>query len=239
MDRRETIRTLLIGGVLGSSAIPLACNPDTEGYGELPANAPGYGRTPEELERDAEIFGKASSFTADDLTTIAVLCDIILPATPTAGSATEAGVPEFIDFIVRDMPDHEVPLQGGIMWLNAESNRRFGVIFKDLEPSQQIAIVEDIAYPAPEGEEDDPAFAPGIAFFTHMRNLTLTGYYTTEMGIKDLGYQGNVANTWDGVPAEVLKDHDVDYDPEWIAKCVDQEKRLEIAKWDEEGNLLT
>jgi hypothetical protein len=238
MDRRETIRTLLIGGMLGSSGLPLACDINTTEQADLPQpEAPGYGRTPEEKERDAELLAKESVFNLDELATIAVLCDIILPANETAGSAVEAGVPDFIDFIVKDIPGHEVPLKGGIMWLNSESNRRFGLIFKDLTPEQQLAIVEDIAWPEKEGL--DPAFLPGVAFFNHMRNLTLTGYYTSEMGIKDLGYQGNRPNVWDGVPEEVLQDHDVDYDPEWIAKCVDQEKRFEIAQWDDEGNLLT
>jgi hypothetical protein len=81
--------------------------------------------------------------------------------------------------------------------------------------------------------------AYGIVFFDLMRNLTLTGYYTTKMGLDDLGYTGNFANVWDGVPAEVLADHDVDYDEEWLAKCVDQNERMTIAEWDEDGNLLT
>lgn len=80
---------------------------------------------------------------------------------------------------------------------------------------------------------------PGVTFFNKMRDLTLTGYFTSKMGIADLGYQGNSPNVWDGVPAEVLKDHDVDYDPEWVAKCLDVSKRMDTAKWDDDGNLLT
>ena len=71
-----------------------------------------------------------------------------------------------------------------------------------------------------------------------MRNLTLTGYYTTKMGLDDLGYQGNVANVWDGVPDDVLEKHGLAYDEEWLAKCVDQSKRAEIAQWDNDGNLI-
>jgi len=100
-----------------------------------------------------------------------------------------------------------------------------------------VQIIEDIAYPDP--EELRPDMAYGITFFDLMRNLTLTGYYTTKMGLDDLGYTGNFANVWDGVPAEVLADHDVDYDEEWLAKCVDQNERMTIAEWDEDGNLLT
>jgi len=79
----------------------------------------------------------------------------------------------------------------------------------------------------------------GIAFFNRMRNLTVNGYYTTRMGFDDLGLRTNAANVWDGVPAEVLAQYDVDYDKDWLSKCVDQSQRLEIAKWDDNGNLLT
>ena len=72
-----------------------------------------------------------------------------------------------------------------------------------------------------------------------MRDLTLTGYYTTGQGLRDLGYQGNVANVWDGVPAEVLARHGLQYEPEWLAKCVDQSRRNIIATWDDDMNLTS
>ena len=72
-----------------------------------------------------------------------------------------------------------------------------------------------------------------------MRNLTLTGYYTSKVGIADLGYKGNQPNVWDGVPDDVLKQHGVFYEEEWLAKCVDQSKRNDVAQWDELGNLLS
>jgi hypothetical protein len=71
------------------------------------------------------------------------------------------------------------------------------------------------------------------------RCFPLTGYFTSEIGIKELGYKGNIPNVWDGVPPEILKDYSVSYDKEWIDKCVDQSKRNEIAEWDEDGNLIT
>ncbi|MEL6651861.1 MAG: gluconate 2-dehydrogenase subunit 3 family protein, partial [Bacteroidota bacterium] len=190
----------------------------------------------EEIERDEKI--KAEIFLNEhELESIAVLCDIILPATETAGSANDAKVPEFIEFIVKDIPTQQLPIRGGLMWLDQESNRRFNKLFKAATSEEQIAIVDDIAYPDPDGKK--PAMAYGIKFFERMRDLTLTGYYTTKMGFDDLGYVGNRPNVWDGVPAEVLAEHDVDYDPEWIAKCVDQSKREDIAQWDDDGNLLT
>ena len=128
-------------------------------------------------------------------------------------------------------------MRGGLMWLDSEANRRFNKVFKVCEDSEQIAIVEDIAYPDPNKEK--PELTYGIRFFDLMRNLTLTGYYTSKTGIDDLGYVGNQATVWDGVPAEVLAEHDVEYDPGWLPKFVDQSKQGIIAEWDDEGNLLT
>lgn len=241
MDRRKTIKTLLVGTLAGAAAVGVGgCKnePAIDGEGTKVADGEDglYGRTPTEKLRD-ERLNKEVYFSEAELGSIAVLCDIILPATPTAGSATAAKVPEFIEFIAKDLPRHQLPIRGGLMWLNSEANRRYEKVFTELSNPEQLTIIDDIAYPDPDGKFPDRA--PGINFFRRMRNLTLTGYYTTRMGFDDLGYQGNFPNVWDGVPAEVLKDHEVDYDPEWLAKCVDQEKRMDIAAWDEEGNLLT
>lgn len=238
MDRRDTLKTLLVGTVAGATVGVVGCKtPTGEDEKEVKEESIGlYGRTPKEIEWDNKV--ATSTFLSEqELETIAILCDIILPATETAGSATDAGVPEFIDFIVKDITSHQVPVRGGLMWLDTESNSRFNKVFKTCTNDEQIQIIDDIAYP--DDDNKKPELSHGIKFFNHMRNLTLTGYYTTRMGLDDLEFDGNYANTWDGVPEEVLKDHDVDYDPEWIAKCVDQSKRLEIAQWDDDMNLVT
>jgi len=236
MNRRESFKTMLIGVVAGAAVgTTTACEPDIAD--SVSAEEPGlYGRTPSEIEHDKKIMA-AEYLNEHELSTIAALCDIILPDHEGAGSALDARVPDFIDFIVKDIPRHQLPMRGGLMWLDIEANRRFNQAFVSCSDEQQIEIVDDIAYPDPDNKQ--PQMAPGRSFFNLMRNLTITGYYTTEMGIKDLGYKGNVPNVWDGVPAEVLAKHDVDYDPEWIARCVDQSKRDVQAEWDESGNLLT
>ena len=236
MDRRDSLKTLLVGSLAGGALITAGCN--EKGQPEEAVNAELkklYGRTPKEKEHDEKLHALESIFTETDLTTIAILCDIILPATDSAGSATEAEVPDFIDFIVKDIPKYQIPIKGGLMWLNRESALRFENSFTNISESERIQIIDDIAYP----DRAKPDMGPGVAFFNSMRDLTLTGYYTSRMGLNDLGYKGNVANAWDGVPENVLKNHDVDYDPEWIAKCVDQNKRTVTAEWDEAGNLLT
>ena len=234
MDRRESLKSLIVGSLAGGLALQ-GCTPvsDTEAPEETTANT-GYGRTKEEEIRDQKL-NTASYLTESELATLAVLCDIILPATADFGSATAAGVPEFIEFMAKDIPKHQLPLRGGLMWLDNQSTGRFNLNFTSCTADQQIEIVEDIAYP----EEQPTDMAPGIAFFSLVRNLTLTGYYTSKMGIEELGYKGNTPGVWDGVPDEVLKEHGLSYDPEWLERCVDQSKRNELAQWDEDGNLLS
>ena len=237
MKRRDSLKTLLVGTVAGATlGSTVSCKTDPKEIVEEVVSEGLYGRVPEEIERDKRI--RAAVYLNDhELATIAVLANIILPATADAGSATDADVPSFIDFIVKDYEPHQLPMRGGLMWLDTEAKSRFEKEFVNCTNAEQLQIIDDIAYPDEKGEK--PAMAAGIKFFNLMRNLTLTGYYTTRMGFDDLGYTGNYANVWDGVPAEVLEKHEVDYDPEWLAKCVDQSKRMEIAKWDDEGNLLT
>lgn len=236
MKRRDTLKTLLVGGVAGAT-MATGCKTESKKTDNLQSKIDyDYGRTPSEKEHDLKVKSE-QFFTQHELETIAVLCDIILPASETAGSATDAEVPEFIEFIVKDLPYQQLPLRGGLMWLDGESNRRFNKVFNDCGDTEQIAIIDDIAFPDPDDKK--PNMGPGIKFFSDLRNLTLTGYYTTKIGFDDLGYVGNRPNLWDGVPADVLKDHDVEYDPEWLAKCIDHDTREAIAEWDEEGNLLT
>jgi len=240
MKRRDSLKYLLVGTIAGATVTSTtSCKTETGEVKEVvKETAEGlYGRVPAEIDHDEKV-NAAIYFNAHEMLTIATLCDIILPATSTAGSATEAKVPEFIEFMAKDLPSYfQLPFRGGLMWLDGEANKRFEKRFVDCTPEQEIEIVDDIAYPDPDNKK--PEMAPGIKFFSQIRNLTMTGYYTTRMGFDDLGVMSNFANVWDGVPEEVLANHEVDYDPEWLAKCVDQSKRNDIAEWDEEGNLLT
>ena len=233
MDRRDTIKTMLIGSLAGG-AILSACQPDVEERKNTDVNADGmYGRTEKEKARDLKVMDD-SFFTEHEIATVAVLCDLILPATATAGSASEARVPEFITFIVKDMESHQLPLRGGMMWLDHQATKKFDQVFLTCNVDQQKELLDEIAYP----DAASPDVQQGVSFFNRMRNLVLTGYYTTRMGIDDLGYQGNTPNSWDGVPEDVLAKHGLAYDPVWLAKCIDQEKRGVIAVWDEEGRLV-
>jgi hypothetical protein len=91
-------------------------------------------------------------------------------------------------------------MRGGLKWLDIQSMKRHNTAFIELSNDQQISIVDEIAFP----EKAKPEMQPGVAFFNKMRDLTATGFFTSEIGIKDLGYAGNIPNQWDGVPQDVL-----------------------------------
>ncbi len=150
------------------------------------------------------------------MATITVLVDIIIPRDDVSGSASDAKVPDFIEFMAKDRPEHQIPLRGGLKWLDVQSSKRFNKVFTDCSASQQIEIVDDIAFP----EQAKPGMEQGVAFFNLVRNLTATGFFTSEMGIKDLGYVGNRPNQWDGVPQEVLDQYGIKYDERTLNESV-------------------
>jgi len=234
MNRRETIKSLLLGSMAAGLTLQ-GCAPNPA---EEPPVTTGklqvYGRTPEEIAYDEKLL-EETYFNEHELSTIAVLCDLILPANDQFGAATDAGVVDFIAFIVKDMPAKKIPLRGGLMWLDNFATKSYGKQFIACSIDEQKAICDQIAYPNKTAAE----LKQGEKFFSEMRNLTLTGYYTSKMGIEDLGYKGNTPNVWDGVPEDVLQKHGLAYDEAWIAKCVDQSKRADIATWDDQGNLLS
>ncbi|MEO6760036.1 MAG: gluconate 2-dehydrogenase subunit 3 family protein [Saprospiraceae bacterium] len=161
-----------------------------------------FGRTETEEERDKKLFAE-QFFNKHELATITVLVDIIIPRDALSGSASDAGVPAFIEFMSKDKPELQTPLRGGLNWLDTQSKRRFEKIFVEITDPQRLQIVEDIAYP----ERKKPGMSQGTAFFSLMRNLTASGFWSSEIGIRDLGYQGNVPNQWNGPPAEVVQQY--------------------------------
>lgn len=232
MDRRDTIKSMLVGSLSGGLLLT-ACNPADQESIDAAQND-GYGRTAKEKIHDDKLHSEVF-FQPHEIATIAALCDLILPKSATAVSATEAGVPAFIEFISKEIESHQVKIRGGLMWIDHRAMTMHQNAFKDCSPLQQQQLLDEIAWPERAAEE----VSQGVSFFTLMRNLVVTGYYTSELGLKDLGYQGNTPNIWDGVPEDVLLAHGLAYEPEWLAKCVNQDKREVVAEWDAEGNLQT
>ena len=200
MNRRDSLKAIGLTAISAGLVLE-ACKPGKEKTVKVEEEAQP-GRQEFELARDKKL-NSYKFFNAHEMATITVLADIIIPKDDKSGSASEAKVPDFIEFIVKDMPEHQTPMRGGLKWLDLQCLNRFQKTFKDASVSEQIEMVDDIAYP----EKVKPGLAQGVAFFNLMRNLTASGFYTTEIGVNDLGYIGNVPNRWEGVPADVLKQY--------------------------------
>jgi hypothetical protein len=222
MDRRQSLKALAVGTVSASLLLDACKTADkkTDEASKAPSvneggGSPGLDRQPEEIAHYKEVTSK-TFFNEHEMATIAVLADIIIPKDEVSGSATDAKVPEFIEFIVKDMPHYQIPMRGGLKWLDIHSYKKFEKSFKDCNAQQQIEMVDMIAYP----EKAKPEYAQGVAFFNTMRDLTATGFYTTEMGVKDVGYVGNAPNQWNGVPDDVLKQYGLAYTEKELKECV-------------------
>ncbi|TKC62027.1 gluconate 2-dehydrogenase subunit 3 family protein [Pedobacter hiemivivus] len=200
MNRRDSLKAIGLTAISAGLVLE-ACKPGKEKIVKVEEEAQP-GRQDFEIARDKKL-NSYKFFNDHEMATITVLVDIIIPKDDKSGSASEAKVPDFIEFIVKDMPEHQTPMRGGLKWLDLQCLNRFEKTFKDASLSQQIEMVDDIAYP----EKVKPGLAQGVAFFNLMRNLTASGFYTTEIGVNDLGYIGNVPNRWEGVPADVLKQY--------------------------------
>jgi hypothetical protein len=147
-------------------------------------------------------------FLPDEWETVRILVDLILPRDARSGSATDAGVPAFMDFIMLDGSDaRRTAMRGGLAWLDAECRERFGNPFRSCTDDERTAMLDDIAYP----DRAEPGLSQGVAFFTSVRNLTATGFWTSKMGMEDLQYMGNtVVPEWTGCPPEQLRKLGVD-----------------------------
>lgn len=198
MNRRDSIKAIGLTA-LSTTVLVGACK-QTDEKKEIVTTKKEEGREAWETERNQKLNAE-TFFTKHEMATITILVDIIIPKDNVSGSASDAKVPDFIEFIVKDMPDHQTPMRGGLKWLDVQSFNRYEKPFIDLSSKERLTIIDEIAYP----KKAKPEMLAGVAFFNRMRSLTASGFYTTEIGIKDIGYVGNVPNEWTGVPADVLK----------------------------------
>jgi len=205
MDRRTTIKWMLAAATAVPALRALAYTPEPLARDVAP-NQAGYGTDPN-LVKDWK-GGDPWPLTlgvAGRLTT-AALCDLIIPADDVSPAASAVGVVDFIDeWISAPYPqqrgDREIILPG-LTWIDAEAQKRFGKAFAALEPAQRSAIADDIC----SAVKAKPEFTAAAKFFAKFRDLTAGGFYTTPMGMKDIGYTGNVPlDHFDGPPPEVLK----------------------------------
>jgi len=218
MGRRSVLKVLATSAV----ALPLAgsvaaCAPGenkavggsgTAAGGATASGTPGEG--PRGTATDPDLLHPKVTWemklTAAEMTTLTALCDMIIPADDKSPAASKVGVPAYINEYVSAPADWYqrtlVQVRGGLLWLNVESAKRFGKAFHEITDAQRTAICDDICY-APKAK---PEFKQAAKFFDRVRNLTAEGFYTTDEGMKDIGYLGNVAlPSFDGPPPEVLK----------------------------------
>jgi Gluconate 2-dehydrogenase subunit 3 len=154
---------------------------------------------------------KPKFFTRHEYATVLVLADLIIPRDERSGSASGAGVPEFMDFMMIDQPVQQTAMRGGLAFIDHVCDARFDKPFIECTDGERRQVLDDLAYPG----KVDPALAHGAAFFSSFRDLTASGFWTSKMGIEDLQYLGNrpVAE-WKGCPAEALEHLGVKYEGE-------------------------
>jgi len=218
MKRRESLK-YIAAGALASGMLATGCKPSEKkeevATGEVKS---GIHRYEDELRYEESVAKMPKFFTDHEMATITILGDIIIPKDDVSGSASDAGVPDFIEFTVKDQPRYQTPMRGGLRWLDVYCLKKFNKTFKDCSEKERIEVVDQIAYP--ERAKDKPELAQGVAFFNLMRDLTCTGFYTSEIGVKDLGYIGNQPNQWNGVPEDVLKQYGLAYTEKELKECL-------------------
>jgi gluconate 2-dehydrogenase gamma chain len=150
-------------------------------------------------------------FDAHEWETVRVLVDYVIPKDARSGSATDAKVPEFMDFILADAdasPAARIGIRGGLAWLDAESTKRFGKEFVAASDAERRRILDDIAWP----EKARPEMSHGVAFFNRFRDFTASGFFSSSVGFEDLKYMGNTfVPEWTGCPPEALAKLGVSY----------------------------
>jgi hypothetical protein len=220
MDRRKSLK--ILAGTVATTAFLEACKTGDEKKPDAPgfdAKTYSLDRSKEELEREKKIAAD-TFFDPHEMATIAILCDIIIPKDEISGSATDAQVPAFIEFMAKDVPSNQLPLRGGLRWLDMQCFKRFNKSFVDCNDKERIEMVDEIAYP----NKAKPGMKAGVQFFSTMRNLVASGFYSSRIGMEDIGYTGNVAHQWNGVPADVLKQYGLAYSEKELKECVSFDK---------------
>jgi gluconate 2-dehydrogenase gamma chain len=151
-------------------------------------------------------------FNAHEWKTVRALVDYIIPRDERSGSATDAKVPEYMDYLLAEKdasPATQVAMRGGLAWLDTECRTRFQRSFLDASDAQRRQLLDDIAYPA----KAKPEMSHGVSFFNRFRDMTASGFFSSAEGWKDLQYIGNVFNPgYDGCPQPALDKLGVNYD---------------------------
>jgi hypothetical protein len=177
LSRRDVLKTLAMGAAASSvlRVIPLQA---AEAAHHMIA-----------AEKAATKAYTPKYFSAQQYKTLQALCQAIIPPDAESGGAIEAGAPEFIDLLTSENKEYQLTLGGGLMWLDETCLDRYGRVYLDCSPEQHDEILDKIAYRR--NAIVDPSLSQGVAFFSFLRNMTADGFFTSEIGIKYLGYIGS------------------------------------------------
>jgi len=146
---------------------------------------------------------KPKVFTAHEYATLRRLAELIVPPDEHSKGALEAGAPEFIDILCAGNEDLRAIYTGGLAWLDAQMKRSHQVVFVAAKPAEQTAMLDLLAYRKNEAEH--PELAPGIRFFTWVRDMVVDAYFTSKAGMDDLGFMGNAVVSEFSVPKEAVE----------------------------------
>jgi len=197
MNRRDVLKVL--------SLAPLAAS-----IGVAPTQLERVARKMEALEGGVTTAAPVF-FTLHEWATVRLLVDYIIPRDERSGSATDAKVPEFLDFLLADSETtaaNRTAMRGGLAWLDNECQHRFSKTFVGATDAQRRQVLDDIAWP----KKAAPEMHYGAMFFSRFRDLTASGFFSSQMGWQDVQYKGNVAlPAWNGCPPEALKKLGVSY----------------------------
>ena len=198
LNRRDLLRMLGVG----VAATTLSCTPEVADKAHRSAQSA--------RDTAAATGGKVATnfLTPHEHDTVTMLGDMIIPKDEHSGSASDAGVPEFMDYILVEYPDGQTAIRGGLAWLDAECERRFGKVFVECGETQRKQVLDDIAWP----KKARPEMSQGVAFFNRFRDFTASAFFSSKMGTEDLKYIGNTPlPAWDGCPPEALQKLGVSY----------------------------
>jgi hypothetical protein len=155
----------------------------------IPAQAAEHAHRMIAAEKAATKTYASKFFSAHDYKTLQALCETIIPADSDSGGAVEGGAPEFIDLLTSENTEYQRIMNGGLLWLDSTCDDRYNNVYLDCTPAQQKEILDLIAYK--KNAVANAALSQGVEFFSFLRNMTADGFFTSEIGIKYLGYIGS------------------------------------------------
>ena len=176
------------------------------------------------------MFKPSTFFTPKERTKLGYLVDVIILRDEKSCGELDAGVPDFIEFIMKDIPANQTHMRGGLSWWDNYAKDLHEKEFMELSNSKRISIIDEIAYPEKARQE----VIYGVRFFNLLRDMTAIGFFTSRIGIAVLDYMGNTPNVWDGVPEHVLSRHNVSYDNNMMNLYLKPEQRGVVAQWDDQ-----